>query len=54
MLNILSGAFHTATRTNSQIAPLGQDERHNLLLEQSRHERRAARLKADQRFYRQA
>tara|TARA_R110002096_G_scaffold46032_7_gene123093 strand:- start:2338 stop:2550 length:213 start_codon:yes stop_codon:yes gene_type:complete len=54
MLNILSGAFNAATRTNSTITPLGQDERHQLFLEQSRRERRLQQLKADQRFYRQA
>lgn len=54
MLNILSGAFNAATRTNSTITPLGQDERHQLFLKQSRRERRLQQVKADQRFYRQA
>jgi|GEM_PF-2330652 len=54
MLNIFADVFHTATGTNSQITPLGEDERFKLMLDQSRRERRLAKLKADQRFYRQA
>lgn len=54
MLNIFADVFTTATKTNTYVTPLGEDERYNLLLEQNRRERRLARLKADQRFYRQA
>jgi hypothetical protein len=51
MLNILANTIHTATGMNSHLTPLGQDERHKLYLEQSRKERRLARMRADQRFY---
>ncbi len=40
MLNIFANTFSIATRQNSAIAPLGEDERRRLLLEQSRRERR--------------
>lgn len=53
MLNILADMFTAATRQNSNMSPLGEDERRHLSLEQSRRERRIAEHKANARFYRQ-
>jgi hypothetical protein len=54
MLNIFADAMTVATGQNSNISPLGEDERWRLYLEQTRRERRLALRKELNRIYRQA